>query len=96
MRKMVLLFVLLLFADGAQAQSRPLTLNMNCAQAAALVASRGAVVMNTGRHTFDRYVAHGGYCTLGEFPDEAWVPTTDSAQCFVGYTCEHKLPMFLD
>jgi hypothetical protein len=82
---LTLAFVLL--STGASAQSRPVTTAMTCSQAAGLVASRGAVVMNTGPHTYDRYVSGGNFCALGEFADPAWVPSADSQQCFVGYRC---------
>ena len=58
------LALILLFADAASAQ-RPNTVTMTCAQAQGLLASRGALVMSTGGHTFDRFVASGRFC-------EAW------------------------
>ena len=77
-------------ASAAQvaAQRRPSTLAMSCAGAHDFVMRSGAVVLNTGGHTFDRFVRHRGYCTPHEITRPAFVPTGDNPQCFVGYTCE--------
>jgi hypothetical protein len=76
-----------LAASGALAQPRPSSVNMTCAQAAGLVASRGALVLGTGGYTYDRYVHHRGFCLITETTKPAWVPARDTPQCFVGYTC---------
>jgi hypothetical protein len=75
-------------ASGAVAQQRPSTLEMTCAQARGLVASRGAVVLGTGGYTYDRFVAHRGFCMITETTEAAWVPSRDIPQCFVGYRCK--------
>ena len=75
------------FATGALAQSRPQTIGMSCGQAQFLVANRGAIVLSTGQNTFDRYVSSQASCLSGEFTRPAWVPTADTPQCFIGYTC---------
>ena len=72
---------------GALAQGNPLTLRMSCNGARALVATQGAIVLNTSPSTYDRYVAGYGQCVLGEVPDPAWVPTADNPQCPIGYRC---------
>jgi hypothetical protein len=76
-----------MLATGALAQPRPSSLAMSCGQARALVAYRGAVVLGTGRYTYDRYVNGQGFCLGGQYTRAAWVPTADTPQCFVGYTC---------
>ena len=78
-----------LLAATSLAQARESTLNMSCRQATALVASRGAVVLSTGRHTYDRFVARPGFCLFGEYADRAWAPTRDG-RCVVGYTCKAR------
>jgi hypothetical protein len=75
-----------LAATAAEAQERPSTLAMSCAQANRLVATRGAVVLSTGPYTYDRYVG-GNFCAINESTEPAWVPTADAAQCFIGYRC---------
>ena len=52
----------ILTAASAAAQPRPSTLEMTCGQAAALVASQGGIVLGTGGYTYDRFVAHRGFC----------------------------------
>jgi len=39
---------------------------MTCAQAQALVTTTGAIVMSTGQYTYERFVAHRGFCRHGE------------------------------
>jgi hypothetical protein len=76
-----------LVATSALAQPRPSSVAMTCAQAAGLVASRGAIVLGTGGYTYDRFVHHRGFCLITETTKPAWVPTRDTPQCFLGYTC---------
>lgn len=61
---------------------------MACAQARGLVAAYGSIVLGTGPHTYDRYVLHRGFCFPGQTIRSEWVPTADTPQCFVGYTCQ--------
>ena len=90
------LSVLLSLLAPASFAQRPSTLAMTCDQAARLVASQGAIVLSTGRHTFDRFVASPGYCMLGEYAYDAWAPTRNTPQCRLGYTCEKGPPLFED
>jgi hypothetical protein len=83
----------LLPAHAAMAQ-RPSTLNMTCGQARSLVASRGTVVLSTGAHTFDKYVASPGYCLFGEYAYSASVPTRDTRNCRIGYRCDSNPPLW--
>jgi hypothetical protein len=82
-----------LFLSPANAQPRPDSLAMTCGQAAALVSSRGAIVLGTGRYLYDRFVHHRGFCAITEATKPAWVPTADTPQCFVGYTCIEADPL---
>ena len=61
-------------------------------QAQRLVLTRGAVVIGTGRHTYDRYVRDRGFCEWNEYIEPAHVPTADTPQCFVGYICRSGRP----
>jgi hypothetical protein len=74
-------------ATAAVAQPRPSTLGMSCSQARALVASQGAVVLGTGPNTYDRYVAHAGFCPRDQLPEPAFERTADNPQCYVGGRC---------
>jgi len=90
MERMKLLFAVIALTgmgSGAWAQGRPLTLQMTCQGARELVSVHGAIVLNTGPTTYDRYVAAGGQCVLGEVIEAAWVPTADTPQCPIGYRC---------
>jgi hypothetical protein len=84
------LFVFASLIAVSPAYARPSTVQMNCAEAASLVSSKGAVVLSTGTYTYDRFVAHEGFCLLAEDAAPAWVPTQDDAQCFIGYTCDQS------
>ena len=74
-------------SSGAMAQGRPLTTAMSCNQAQSLVATQGSVVLNTSATAYDRYVASGAYCGLGEVPAPGWAPTSDVPRCPVGSRC---------
>ena len=77
----------LILAAEALAQGRPQSPAMTCRQAAALVFSRGAVVLGTGGHTYDRYVRDRSFCEITEVTKPGFAPTRDDPQCFVGYCC---------
>jgi hypothetical protein len=81
-----------LLSGGALAQPRPLTLAMSCGQANHLVARRGAIVLSTGRYTYDRYVRNQAFCFPTQYVRPAVVPAADTPQCFVGYTCTDDPP----
>jgi len=72
--------LLTVFASG-HAQARPDARTMTCEQARSLVQERGAVVMTTGRHTYQRFVAHRGFCLYSQRTGSAWTPTRDTAEC---------------
>jgi hypothetical protein len=74
-------------APGAIATTRPSTTSMTCASAYTFVTQRGAVVIGTGGDTFDRAVAHQGFCERGEVTVPLYAPTLDKRTCFIGRTC---------
>src|SRR3954454_11122199 len=71
-------------ASAVVAQPRPSTLQMSCAQARGLVASRGAIVLSTGQVTYDPYVTRVGFCQRDETTEPAYERTADNPQCFIG------------
>ena len=93
MKRSAALLMALIVAGSAWAQ-RPNTLNMSCAEARGLVAAHGAIVLGTGTHTFDRFVASPGYCLHGEYAYNASAPTRDRAMCALGYRCDPTPPLF--
>jgi hypothetical protein len=48
----------------------------------------GAVVLDTGPSTYARFVRSGAECTVGLFPEPAWIPSSNNPQCFIGYRCK--------
>lgn len=81
---------LLQMAAPAEA-ARPDLRRMSCAQAQAMVAQRGAVVMTTGRYTYKRFVAGIRWCDRWETIRPAVATTRDTPQCVVGFECETPL-----
>ncbi|NEU10610.1 hypothetical protein G3T14_00515 [Methylobacterium sp. BTF04] len=75
---------------SAQAQARPATPAMTCAEAADLVTRAGAIVLDTGPGTYSRFVRDGGFCPLPEAPKPSFEVTRDNPKCFVGYICKDK------
>ncbi len=80
--------ICVVFAVPAAASEQPLTPMMDCASVKNVVKTRGAVILRTGAHLYDRYVDNDGFCPTMMRTEAAWVPTRDNPQCFIGYTCE--------
>ena len=76
-----------LIGDMAQAQVRPDTRRLYCSEANRLVKQSGALVMSTGRFTFERIVASRGFCDGDEGIQRFFAPARDNRRCFVGYKC---------
>ncbi len=74
-------------AVNASAQGRPDSLRMSCGQVVALMRSRGAVVIGTGPHIYDRFVADRRFCSINEVLEPAWIRTRDG-QCQAAYRCK--------
>jgi hypothetical protein len=72
--------------------ARPDLRRMTCAQAQAMVAQRGAVVMTTGQYTYQRFVAGPRWCDRWEVVRPEVARTRDTQSCVVGYICE--VPLF--
>jgi hypothetical protein len=81
-------------ACSSLAEARPNTTTMTCEQAAATVARTGAIVLSTGAHTYQRFVASVQFCAMRELTEPGIAPTLDSRECQVGYLC--KRPDWLD
>ncbi|EIM29107.1 hypothetical protein [Microvirga lotononidis] len=78
---------LTVLTTGALAQVGPSTTGRPCSADRALVSARGAVVLSTGQYTYGRFVRDARYCQVDQYPQPAFVPSDDTAQCFVGYRC---------
>ena len=70
--------------QNGQAQSRRVdSRSLTCAQVQSMIAQRGAVLFNTGPHTFDRYVSNLNNCQRGEVLLRENIPTKDTPHCGV-------------
>ena len=90
MTRTALLLALTLLSTSSLAQPRLSTTMMPCGVAAGLVSSRGAIVLGTGGHTYDRFVRDVGFCERDETTEPAWALAADTPQCFVGYRCKSR------
>jgi len=89
------LAALVAVAATGTALARPDTRAMTCAQTQNLIVRNGAVVLTTGRHTYDRYVAGAGYCSWPDVPTQTSVRTADTGHCPV-YSCQRVDPIWDD
>ena len=94
MSKLAASILLLALAGSSVAEARPNTTTMTCDQAEATVARAGAIVLSTGAHTYERFVASIHFCETRELTEPGIAPTLDSRRCQVGYIC--KRPDWLD
>ena len=83
----VAVLLTLLAGQPAAAQERVPAAAMPCAQVAGLIQARGAAVLSTGPYTYERVVRDQGFCEAETTTAPAYVPTSDTAQCFAGYRC---------
>jgi hypothetical protein len=83
-------FALMAAFTNASAQ-RPDTRQMYCAQVATLVQQQQSIVLTTGTHTYDRFVAYRNYCRGSQVAERAYAPTLDYPRCFIGYYCKERL-----
>jgi hypothetical protein len=90
MLKTTLTALALVAAGTSLAGARPNTLTMSCDEAIALVQRAGAIVLSTGRYTYDRFVADNSFCIPGQDVRRAMAPTEDTRYCTIGYTCVER------
>ena len=88
MRYLLTLSVLAFTATAAVAQVAAPTSQRTCGANRQLVMKEGAVVLDTGPSTYARFVRSGAECTVDQFPEPAWVPSSNNPQCFIGYRCK--------
>jgi len=69
------------------AQARTSSLALSCSSARDLVQRSGAVLFDTGPHTFERIVSSARFCEYDEILEERWIPTADTPHCVAGYKC---------
>ena len=86
-RSLLPALALTLIATAAMAQVGPPTSQRTCSANRQLVLRDGAVVLDTSPSTDARFVKSGAECLVGQFPEPAWVPSSNNPQCFIGYRC---------
>ena len=79
-----------LLVSTTMVQARPDSRYMSCSAAQSLIHNKGAVVISTGTHTYDKYVKNHAYCNLNQILRRAYVPTADQRRCKIGYRCIEK------
>ncbi|WP_201835940.1 hypothetical protein [Microvirga zambiensis] len=87
MRRLLTVAVLALASTATTAQVGPPTSQRTCSANRQLVMKDGAVVLDTGPSTYARFVKNGSECLVDQFPEPAWVPSSNNPQCFIGYRC---------
>ena len=88
MRSVLTVLALSLVTTAATAQVGPPTSQRTCGANRQLVLREGAVVLDTSPSTYARFVKNGSECLVGQFPEPAWVPSSNNPQCFIGYRCK--------
>jgi hypothetical protein len=88
MGTLLTILTLTLVTTTATAQVGPPTSQRTCSANRQLVMRDGAVVLDTGPMTYARFVRSGAECTVDQFPEPAWVPSSNNPQCFIGYRCK--------
>jgi hypothetical protein len=88
MRSVLTVLALALATTAATAQVGPPTSQRTCGANRQLVQRDGAVVLDTGPQTYARFVRSGAECLVDQFPEPAWVPSSNNPQCFIGYRCK--------
>lgn len=88
MRTLLSSIAFTLLATAATAQVGLPTSQRTCGANRQLVMREGAVVLDTGPSTNARFVRSGAECTVDQFPEPAWVPSSNNPQCFIGYRCK--------
>ena len=71
----------------AAAEARPYP---SCGEAQATVSARGAAVIRTAPHVYDRYVAHAGYCFPTQYAKPVYAATWDNPHCPIGRVCTER------
>jgi hypothetical protein len=71
----------------SMAGARPNTTTMSCDQAVATVTRAGSIVLSTGPHTYERFVASIQFCMPRQQTEPGLAPTRDSRHCQVGFVC---------
>lgn len=73
-----------------EAQTRPYTPELVCAEVKAIVAQSRHVVLATSPNAYELVHVDGGSCGEGLTSVPAFEPTRDEPNCFAGYRCKDR------
>jgi len=89
----------MVLAATAVAEARPDVRSLSCARVQAMIDRNGAIVMTTGRHTFERFVNSRRYCENDQRVQPVRIDAADG-RCTVRGACRidpfDDLPGFSD
>lgn len=85
-RLAVMTATLAVVSTSVMAQGRPDARTMTCSQVQGLIDQRGAAVITTGQHTYDRFVALQNRCDHPFVHQDTRITTRDTDRCLV-YIC---------
>ena len=83
--------MVLAVAATTAASARPDARKMTCQQVQSLIRKERAVVLTTGRHTYDRYVRGDSACYRPEIAWQTTIRTRDTDQCPVLHCINRNL-----
>ena len=80
-------FAFLIAACTAAGPALAETPTISCRQAQGEVAAHGAAVVHSSRNIYDRFVTDARFCEVMQVTRPAFIATTDTEFCPVGYRC---------
>ena len=83
----IVALLLLGTTSSAIAQNRPDSRLYTCDEARSIIRDAGAIVMTTGRFTYERVVRNRSYCEFDEDTLTVFAPTKDRRKCPIGGKC---------
>ena len=86
-RTVIALILCVAVTSSASAQPLYSIQRMVCAEAMGLVKKSGAILLNVGGTTMERFVKDRSFCETSEVAELRFVPTRDNPECPVGYRC---------
>ena len=86
-RTVLALILCVTFVAPASAQPVQAIQRMVCADAMGLVKKSGAILLNAGGTSLERFVRDRSFCETSEVAELRFVPTRDNPECPVGYRC---------
>jgi len=89
MKGAILVFGQCVMLIVTQGSARPSAASLNCAAINSRIASAGALVLDTGPTTYERYVRDLGFCQASQITVPEFIRSADNPQCLV-YRCASR------